>query len=349
MSANSGAHNNVFSMTRPVAKKLSGTTAVSELLRTLRVRAGFESAAAAAIAYGWSGSTLAAHEGGRRRVSPLDAERYGEAFGYSPDVFQKPHQALNALRTISAERRDSTQSQLEPSARAMGGRLIVARRVRGFKRRSGACARLGFPRPTLTAHELGINSLVDTQGSDYATAYGIRLDWLLNGTFPSGLGSKVDEFLQNTSSPSDDDLDALAKIAGDYTPLHLADLRARVATEVQTGAIREAIPDYRSPKGFSELLPLRLWSMPHDYDRKYFGAPSDYIVALPDSRGGRFFVDVSDHDISKEGGFLLVDSASRVLVLEYPSRAGVVTAPTRLIGRVLAQMTVYARRTGFSS
>lgn len=318
---------------------------IPTLIRTLRVRAGFESAAAAAIAFGWSGSTLAAHEGGRRRVGPLDASRYGETFGYDPRVFTDPGRALEALSTISTERPDSIQSPSRQSAREVGKRLVIARRVRGFKKRSLACGRLGVSRPTLTAHELGINSLVDTQGSDYANAYGIRLDWLLNGLFPSGLGSEVDKLLENSPSPREDELDALSEIAEDFTPLFLAGTRSS-GTELRTGAVREAVPHYGSPEGFSELLPLRLWFMPQDYDRKYFGAPSNDIVALPDSRGGRFFVDVSDHDISKEGDFLLVDPASRVLVVEYPSRAGVDTAGMRMVGRVLAQMTIYARRTG---
>jgi hypothetical protein len=54
-------------------------------LRTARTAAGFKSARAAALKFGWSPSTYASHENGQTDPVPTDAAfDYGKAFKVSP-------------------------------------------------------------------------------------------------------------------------------------------------------------------------------------------------------------------------------------------------------------------------
>lgn len=58
-------------------------TTMHDRLRSARIKAGFDSAAAAARAFGWPISTYAGHENGQRGFTPAVAERYADAFKVS--------------------------------------------------------------------------------------------------------------------------------------------------------------------------------------------------------------------------------------------------------------------------
>lgn len=53
-------------------------------LRELRIRKGYESAADAARAFGWSENTYKSHEGGIRGIRTDAARKYAQAFGSTP-------------------------------------------------------------------------------------------------------------------------------------------------------------------------------------------------------------------------------------------------------------------------
>lgn len=315
--------------------------AISELLREVRKRAGFQSAQAAATAYGWSGSTLSAHEGGRRRIGPLDAERYADTFGMKAVNFLDATAAAAMLNHLAA---DTASLKKRPASNAseVGHRLIAARIARGFRKRARACAFFGFPRPMLTAHELGIGRLVNTQGSVYAKAYAIELPWLLNGTLPSGLGDVADERIRAEPHLSDATIEQLARISNNYVPTRSAGLTGTTAAAVfGLGEIREVVADRHRSVGYAEVSPPAFWSMPEGFDRQLLGSSAVNLVSVPDGWGGRFFVDTNDHDIGRKGRFLYVDRESRVHSIQQPSTARSDLADPLLVGRILAQIIVF--------
>lgn len=322
-----------------------GSVDTGALLAELRRRAGFSSASAAAAAFGWSASTLSAHESGRRRIAPLDAERYGSAFNCESAAFQDASRAAAELERLRRERAASASTVREPSRLDVGRRLTFARRVRGFKKRSSACAAFGFPRPTLTAHELGSSAIPDAQGRLYAKAYGVSLDWLTNGVLPSGLGAAVDRRLRSDPNPSEETADEMAHVADRYVAPDRAGLGVpkAFAHEGSTGLIREVVSDYESENGISEIEGApRFWSLPEDYDLQLLGARAENIVVLPNGRGGRFFVDALDRNVGNRGSFLYVDGNSRPVIVPQASVRGATTGK-RLVGRLLAEINVYRR------
>lgn len=322
-----------------------GNEEAGALLAELRRRAGFSSASAAAAAFGWSASTLSAHESARRRIAPLDAERYSWAFDCESATFQDPSRAAAKLEQLRREAAPSGPTPREPSRLDVGRRLTFARRVRGFKKRSSACATFGFPRPTLTAHELGSSAIPDAQGRIYAKAYGISLDWLANGILPSGLGVPIDRRLRSDPIPSEEAADRLSELADRYIAPDRASLGALKAFvhEGSTGLIREVMPDYGNENGISDLEGApRFWSLPEDYDLQLLGARAENIVVLPNGRGGRFFVEALDRNVGKRGDFVYVDERSRPVIVRQPSDA-VSASDKRLVGRLLAEINVYRR------
>jgi hypothetical protein len=323
-----------------------GINEIGLLLAEHRKRAGFRSAAAAAAAFGWSASTLVAHESCRRRIGPFDAERYAAAFDEERRAFEDRDLAVRKLDELT--RRPPAPGVSGPLPIDVGRRLALARRVRGFKRRAASCAAFGFPRPTLTAHELGASAIPHTQGSIYGRAYQISLDWLMKGVLPSGLGPRVDERLRSDPNPSGEEADELAALADEYIPPDRASLQAVTAFAVQGSgaAIREVVLHYEAATGFSELNGApRLWALPEEYDRLLLGARGEDIVILPTGDGGRLFVDASDHAIVRRGRFLYVDAHSRPVIVAQPaSEFSPSTSGLRLVGRILAEFTVFRDR-----
>lgn len=58
---------------------------ISDRLRDARLKAGYESAAAASARFGWKPTTYAGHENGSREFSVELAETYGRAFRVAPE------------------------------------------------------------------------------------------------------------------------------------------------------------------------------------------------------------------------------------------------------------------------
>jgi len=73
----------------------------SDRLRKARKDAGFQSAAQAAEAYGWTGSTYASHENGTRGLRPAAAARYAKAFKVPAEwlLYGKGRQTKGAPQT----------------------------------------------------------------------------------------------------------------------------------------------------------------------------------------------------------------------------------------------------------
>lgn len=140
-------------------------------LKTLRVEAGFPSAKAAALHFGWPVGTYQTHESGFRSVPPAKRDAYVKAF-----------------RSIPA------QQPREITGRA-GTRLKAARLLRGFRTAVTAINRFGWTKSTYNAHESGLNAIEPLKAEEYALAFQINVQWLREGTAPSGLGALFDEYI----------------------------------------------------------------------------------------------------------------------------------------------------------
>lgn len=66
---------------RTVARDDVGMDTPAKRLKWARERAGYDSARAAAGAFGWNASTYSGHENGQREFPIATAKRYGQAFG----------------------------------------------------------------------------------------------------------------------------------------------------------------------------------------------------------------------------------------------------------------------------
>ena len=76
---------------------------MKDRLRQARIDAGFKSARAAAIKFGWTPSTYAAHENGQNEFDGTAARTYGKAFKSSPGYLltgEGPREAKNILRIM---------------------------------------------------------------------------------------------------------------------------------------------------------------------------------------------------------------------------------------------------------
>lgn len=141
-----------------------------QLLKTERIRAGFSSAKAAALFFGWKVGTYISHETGSRTADPVTAARYMEAF-----------QSVGYRAIVPDDRK------------AQAKRLFTARTFRGYRSGQEAITRFKWTRSTYYGHESGANQIDVKQAEIYAAAYDVSAIWLLDGTQPSGLGIAVDE------------------------------------------------------------------------------------------------------------------------------------------------------------
>lgn len=178
----------------------NGNPTLADCLKAARLRAGFRSARAAAIANNWPEGTYRAHETGTRSINMATLRRYEDAFG----------QRLNPLDATFEKFEDVKRARAGVEAQAvlkMAARLRLARLLCGFQSIKAAVDSFGFKRSAYSAHENGYNRFSERHAEAYGLAYRVEPKWLLTGKGPIGLENHEDEkfILQSNilNSPSE--------------------------------------------------------------------------------------------------------------------------------------------------
>jgi hypothetical protein len=306
-----------------------GIQEAGQLLRLVRSLAGFPSAKAAAINYGWSEPSLRAHESGTRRIGPQDAEKYASAFDVSAAAFRSGDAAMVEIERLrSSPPHFEAETAAEKSSGRTGARLKLARKVRGFASAFDLSAAYGFVLPTLASHEAGNNPIKERMAEAYAEALGVSASWLTRGELPSGLGEEADRQIGAASSLAEIDSAYLARIADpapssnrDKVNLLLGAAKARRAPgssdedeiyEVEAATIVQTVASARR---------LRTWKLPKGLVQTLFNAAAadTVILAIEQpiegmAQGDRVFIDTSRRDPKADGEFVFYSADGRVFL-----------------------------------
>lgn len=336
-----------------------GDPRLGKLLAAARKRAGFSSAAAAALAYGWPEASLRAHERGGRKIGASDAEKYEAAFGLPAGSLQDRHLAgyqLGELTRAQLSRlKDSPIEDNSSSNEQVGLRLKIARKLRGFETVAAAAKEFGFAHPTLAAHEAGTNRVSELMALAYASAYGISSLWLLKGIQPSGLGARVDQRLAVQPSLETISFREVRSLAERETPPDYFEVRKLVEEAIHkqrvsasdADDIPEANPDQFGPSGPNEgaIASTRRWRLPKGFVSNMLSANPSRVVAVavdvPNEGlkiGDRVFVDTGRRDVGLGGQFAYSYGKGHLIVRTHPmgQHAIPVEQTGVLIGRVVA-------------
>lgn len=333
-----------------------GSPAIATTLKTARVQAGFSSAAAAALAHGWSENTLRGHESGTRRISPIDAAKYAAAFRIETQQLlheeNDPRGRAQQLAQLEQSKIAAADRALEQKAE-VAARLRFARTVRGFPTLSAASQYLRLNRATAGMHENGINAISERLGEAYSFAYGINISWLLRGVLPSGLGSEVDRKITHVK-----DSEGLLALAPECQALatKMATVGAdRIQLQFERALSRPTVlRDFgdemyeadTSPHGIisGERGDGRAWILPSGLMSKLIGsAPAEVTVIAIDRPqagwvvGDRVFVDITKRDVSA-GGYFAFNSEDGFQIVHCPYGTPV-ASPSEvgtLLGKVVA-------------
>ncbi|TWI76482.1 hypothetical protein IQ16_00723 [Bradyrhizobium huanghuaihaiense] len=328
-----------------------GIPETGQLLRLARMSAGFSSAKAAAIHYGWSEPSMRAHESGTRKIGSEDATRYAAAFGLSAEAFRGGNAAkaeIDRLREAPALVEDRVATERRPAA--VGARLKLARKVRGFVSAYDFSVASGIVQSTVGSHEAGNSPVNDRMAEAYAEALGISVSWLARGALPSGLGEDADKIIAAAPSLSALDAAYLARIAEpgpafdrDKVKLLVAAAKAHRAPatseedeihEVEASSIVQSMASARR---------LRTWKIPKGLLQTLFDAPpSDTVILALDRpiqgmmQGDRLFVDTSRRDWMAGGEFAFCGADGRIFLAKHSG--GPATSEGSLIGRVVGRL-----------
>lgn len=175
---------------------------VATRLKTARIAAGFASAGAAATKHGWGVSLYQHQESGNRAFTTSDVVRFAAAFNV-PARWIVTGEGVEDRRLIETIQEASAERGRQ--SRAAASRLRFCRIVRGFRSVGSAAERFGLKRSTLSNHELGATDFSAEWASVYGLAFGVRPEWLVTGTMPSGLGAEVDSYLEGVRLEDPDD------------------------------------------------------------------------------------------------------------------------------------------------
>jgi len=160
---------------------------VSRALKTARKSAGFRTAEAAAVHFGWPIARYRAHESGTRTASPIDLKSYAKGFGV----------AFGRLTRPEAERVDlefsKVQAEIDSKAKSTSARLRCARILRGYPSALASAAAFEVKKPTYLKHENGQNRMRPDMIGYYASMLGVSQAWLMSAQLPSGLGRAIDQ------------------------------------------------------------------------------------------------------------------------------------------------------------
>jgi hypothetical protein len=323
-----------------------GDRVVAAKLKSARIKAGFRSAASAALTFGWSADTLRGHESGIRGVSEKDARKYAAAFNEDERTFLPNFSVRESESQIARELeklREAKADNREGEKRKIADRLRFARIVRGFPTLASAAEHTGMTLRMVNTHENAINAISERVAEAYSLAYGVQLGWLLRGDLPSGLGDQVDRAWTRRREGSDiRELAKSCRTSADPMP-------ARDPTNVRT-QFSENTPESEKAEAAGdrvyELKTTRAWETPLGLMSKMIGSnPSDVVVVTIDSEygiwknGDRVFVDRSKRDISSGGIYAYADD-ERGVVLNRHDPGDTPAVPTEsLLGKVVAMFT----------
>ena len=331
-----------------------GSPGAAAALKAARIRAGFSSAAAAALAHGWSENTMRGHESGTRRISPADANKYAVAFGVEAGQLQ--HEGAN-VRERTQQLAELEQSKIVAAHRAreqkgeVAARLRFARTVRGFPTLSAASHYLGLNRATAGMHENGINAISERMGEAYSFAYGIEISWLLRGLFPSGLGSEVDrkiahvgdnERLLSLAVECQALVEKSSVASADSIQQQFESALAKPSTVRDVGdEMHEADQHGNFPSDRGEG---RSWILPSGLMSKLIGSTPAEVAVIAIDRpqagwvvGDRVFVDTTKRDVTAGGYFSF--SSDYGIRIEHFAPGGPIASPVSsdaLLGKVVA-------------
>lgn len=320
---------------------------VAARLRTARIAAGFASAVAAATHHGWGTSLYQHQESGDRTFTVSDVERFARAFNVTPRWIvtgqgDETERLAEAIQQASQERISRTQ--------AAAGRLRLCRILRGFRTVSSAADRFGIKRTTLTSHELGSVDLSAEWASVYAVAFGVRTAWLTTGTLPSGLGERVDSYLEGAKPRGPDDAKdhAAALRHVSVTPVSETPGAIEQALKRLEATSRRGVPASKRrppetvmvpevhPTAFAtpgapgsvgssldeaRRYPTQTWGLPRGYLSSVLEAEAcDLLVVAADTASGagsaveRYVVSTAAAALATSGPFVLMLSSGRLLI-----------------------------------
>lgn len=329
---------------------------VATRLKMARIAAGFASAGAAATRHGWGVSLYQHHESGNRAFTTSDVERFAAAFNVPARWIVTGEGAENLRLTETIRQASEERGRL---SRAAASRLRFCRLLRGFQSVGSAAERFGLKRSTLSNHELGATDFSAEWASVYGLAFGVRPEWLVTGTMPSGLGAGVDGYLEGVRLEDSDDAKAhagalrhvslspssvdRASIAQALKNLEATSRKgvpvskrsppaAVMIPEVQPAALAIATTSESLGKSLAQAKrrPARSWGVPMDFLASALDADAQDLVVVaagtPSSSGGsdeRYVVNTTASSLAEAGTFVLKSPTGSLLVrrLEAGERA----------------------------
>lgn len=333
------------------ASQSFGIREAGQLLRLARVLAGFTSAKAAALHFGWSEPLMRAHESATRRIGFKDAQKYASAFGVSGDAFRSGDAAMAEMERLrESSPITAEETPVEMSTAAVGARLKLARKVRGFVSSYDFSGAYGFVPSTLGSHEAGNNPVNERMMEAYAEALTVSASWLARGEFPSGLGEVADRLMGSVKSLAEIDPAYLARIAEAAPPPDFDKVKKLLSTSKKRRAPGSSEEDeiYEvEPASIVQTLGaarrLRTWKLPQGLLQTLFDAsPSETVILALDrpiesmTQGDRLFVDTSRRDWTAAGEFAFCDTDGRVFLAKHSGRSA--TSGGVLIGRVVGRL-----------
>lgn len=313
------------------------------LLKAARQLAGFKSARAAALAFSWPESLYAAHEGGRRRPSPEQMDRYLDAFSVDPAELRR------AARhgTIGRDRNGAD----EKLRRAR--RLTLARSLAGFATAKAAANTYDFNEQNYYSHESGRHGISEQLAAVYGLAFGVSPRWLQHGEGASGLAtngdrealSSIDAFVESEDAPIPENLIQFASAARRASPEAVAELRSRKRsfTTLPTATTTAGDALEIVCEGFDEGR-SNAWGFPAGFLSRVWGlSPSNLrVVALSVPPNGS--VNVGDRVLIDADDLSFVDGAEMALRGEGGAIVSGTSMPAgaagfEVLGRIVARIS----------
>ncbi|MBB2961940.1 helix-turn-helix transcriptional regulator [Methylobacterium sp. R2-1] len=329
---------------------------VATRLKTARIAAGFASAGAAATQHGWGVSLYQHQESGNRAFTTSDVERFAAAFNVPARWIVTGEGAEDRRLTETIQKASEERSR---QSRASASRLRFCRLVRGFRSVGSAAEHFGLKRSTLSNHELGATDFSAEWASVYGLAFGVRPEWLVTGTMPSGLGAGVDSYLEGVQLKDTDDAKAHAGALRHVGVSPVTANRAAIARALENleATSRKGVPVSKRPPPATVMIPevqpaslavaeasesvgksldeakrrpARTWGVPMDFLANALDADAQHLVVVasgtPSSSGGsdeRYVVNTTASSLAQAGTFVLKSPTGSLLVrrLEAGERA----------------------------
>ena len=309
-----------------VGEPYSGSTEMANRLFAARRAAGFKSARQAAQKFGWSEATYRAHETATRYLNDGTARHYAKAFGVAAAWLLKgegtgPKVDPAREEKFAVRKYHSRKDARENPLAAAGKRLRLSRRLAGFRSVTAAAKKFGFGRTTLNAHEQGQNNISDEAARVYGMAFGVRSDWLVRGTLPSGYPPEIEKYIDSLmdlhNAPESEARDHLpAFVAPSVRPATMKKISKRRTKPSQPPrpASVDVVPEISldhlydaavRQTGFENAKPTHQWTFPGGYLSETLGCKPEAAIIV-----------AAQHDFSNIRRFdrLVVDSTPKALI-----------------------------------